>query len=72
MRDAFATELFKLAKSNRDVIFITADLGFGVFDKFAKAIEQVKEYCPASDEAKLPPKIVKDSVSKQINPTPNP
>ncbi len=38
MRDAFASELFKLAKSDKDVMFITADLGFGVFDKFAKAI----------------------------------
>ena len=38
MRDAFASELFKLAKSNKDVMFITADLGFGVFDEFAKAM----------------------------------
>ena len=38
MRDAFATELFKLAKSNKDVTFITADLGFGVFDEFAKVM----------------------------------
>ena len=38
MRDAFASELFKLAKSDKDVMFITADLGFGVFDEFAKAI----------------------------------
>ena len=38
MRDAFASELFKLAKSNKDVIFITADLGFGVFDEFAKKL----------------------------------
>ena len=38
MRDAFASELFKLAKSNKDVMFVTADLGFGVFDEFAKAM----------------------------------
>ncbi len=38
MRDAFASELFKLAKSNKNVMFITADLGFGVFDKFANAM----------------------------------
>lgn len=36
MRDAFASELFKIAKSNKDVIFMTADLGFGVFNEFAK------------------------------------
>ena len=36
MRDAFAEELYQLAKKDKDLIFITADLGFGVFDKFSK------------------------------------
>ena len=40
MRDAFAEQLFNLAKKNKDIIFITADLGFGVFDKFAKTFPE--------------------------------
>ena len=35
MREAFADELYKLAKKDKSIFFITADLGFGVFDKFA-------------------------------------
>ena len=37
MRDAFASELFKLAKSNKDVIFInSSDGGFGVLMNLQK------------------------------------
>ena len=41
-------------------------------DKFANAKEKVNEYWPAKEEAKLPPKIVKDSVSKNIKPPAKP
>ena len=37
MRDAFSSDLFKLAKKNKNVMLLTADLGFGVFDKFASS-----------------------------------
>lgn len=37
MRDAFAKQLYNLAKKDKDIIFITGDLGFGVFDEFAKS-----------------------------------
>ena len=36
MRDAFADQLLKLAKKNKDLIFITGDLGFGVFNKYVE------------------------------------
>lgn len=35
MRDAFVKALTELAEEDRKVFFITADLGFGVFDEFA-------------------------------------
>ena len=35
MRDAFLDELTLLAEADPEVILITGDLGFGVFDKFA-------------------------------------
>ena len=35
MRDEFSEELFKLASKDKNLIFITADLGYGVFNKFA-------------------------------------
>ena len=41
-------------------------------DKFANAKEYVNEYWPAREDAKLPPKIVKDSVNKYNNPPANP
>lgn len=34
MRDSFVKALEELAHTNKDLVFITADLGFGVFDKF--------------------------------------
>lgn len=37
MRDAFVQALHRLASSNPSVTLITADLGFGVLDSFAKA-----------------------------------
>jgi len=36
MRDAFVNQLTVLAENDQDVMFITGDLGFGVFDKFAE------------------------------------
>lgn len=36
MRNAFASKLAELAKSDERVILITADLGFGLFDDFRK------------------------------------
>lgn len=36
MRDAFVKQLTALAEKDPDVMFITGDLGFGVFDDFAK------------------------------------
>ncbi len=35
MRDAFVDQLTRLAKKDRNIFFITADLGFGVFDDFS-------------------------------------
>jgi len=34
MRDAFVDSLFDLALSDKNVVLLTADLGFGVFEKF--------------------------------------
>ena len=34
MRDAFVSALTSLAENDKDVIFLTGDLGFGVFDEF--------------------------------------
>ena len=36
MRDAFVNQLTRLARNDPDVMFLTGDLGFGVFDNFAK------------------------------------
>lgn len=36
MREAFAKQLYSLAKKDKNIFFITGDLGFGVFDNFAK------------------------------------
>ena len=36
MRDAFVEQLTALAENDPDVMFVTGDLGFGVFDDFAK------------------------------------
>ncbi|RPF75034.1 MAG: transketolase [Rickettsiales bacterium TMED289] len=36
MRDAFVKQLNKLAEKDKKIFFITADLGFGVFDEFSK------------------------------------
>ena len=34
MRDSFITSLHKLAEKDKDIVLLTADLGFKVFDKF--------------------------------------
>ena len=34
MRDAFLSSLTELAEHDRDIVLLTADLGFGVFEKF--------------------------------------
>jgi transketolase len=36
LRDAFVKRLNELASEDKSLIFITADLGFGVFDEFSK------------------------------------
>ena len=36
MRNAFVEELTLLAESDPDVVLITGDLGFGVFDEFSE------------------------------------
>jgi len=36
MRDAFVKQLTELAEKDESIFFITADLGFGVFDNFAE------------------------------------
>lgn len=36
MRNAFVATLTELAEADRDVVFITGDLGFGVFEEFAE------------------------------------
>ena len=36
MRDAMMEAMFELAESNSDVMLLTADLGYGVFEKFAE------------------------------------
>ncbi len=38
MRDAFIKSLFNLAKKDKDIILLTADLGFGIFDEFEKRL----------------------------------
>lgn len=40
MRDAFVNKLTQLAKSDKKIYFITADLGFGVFDDFSERFPQ--------------------------------
>ena len=36
MRDAFVKKLTELAREDSDIMFLTGDLGFGVFDDFEK------------------------------------
>ncbi len=36
MRETFFTELYEIAKKDKNVILITGDLGYGLFDKFRK------------------------------------
>ena len=36
MRDSFVKAIEYLAASNKDVLLITADLGFSIFDNFKK------------------------------------
>ena len=36
MRDAFASQLILEARKNPDIILVTGDLGYGVFDDFEK------------------------------------
>lgn len=38
MRDAFAQELLALARSDDRVVFVTGDLGFGVFEEYRAAV----------------------------------
>ena len=38
MRDVFAKTLLEEAKKDKNVILITGDLGFGVFDEFQKEL----------------------------------
>lgn len=38
MRNAFATELLSAAEKNSDIILLTADLGFSVFEKFEEKL----------------------------------
>ena len=37
MRDNFLSSLHDLASENKDVVLLTGDLGFGVFENFAKS-----------------------------------
>jgi len=32
MRDTFQKEIIKISKKNKELMLLTADLGFGVFD----------------------------------------
>ena len=34
MRDAFVNTLTKLAENDKDIVLLTGDLGYGVFDNF--------------------------------------
>ena len=36
MRDTFISELINQAKNNKDLMLLTGDLGFGVFEEFEK------------------------------------
>ena len=36
MRDTFQKELINISKKNKNLMLLTADLGFGVFDEFEK------------------------------------
>lgn len=45
MRDAFVEEISEIAKKDKDLFFITGDLGFGVFEEFEK--EFPKQYLNA-------------------------
>lgn len=38
MRDKFIERLLLLAKNNRDIVLVTGDLGFGVFNEFRKEL----------------------------------
>ena len=44
MRYAFIQELTKLASKNKNIILLTADLGFTVFEEFAKKFP--KQFLP--------------------------
>ena len=36
MRDSFVDTLFRMACFDKDIVLLTADLGFGIFEKFEK------------------------------------
>jgi len=36
MRDSFVDTLFRMACLDKDIVLLTADLGFGIFEKFEK------------------------------------
>ena len=38
MRDNFLNSLTKLAENDKEIVLLTGDLGFGVFEKFEKKI----------------------------------
>ena len=40
MRDAFTTALTKLAEKDKNIVFLTGDLGYGVFDNFESRFNQ--------------------------------
>ena len=46
MRDAFLNKLTKLAEADKDIVLLTADLGFGVFEKFEDGLFVISKIPP--------------------------
>lgn len=53
MRKTFATELVKQAKQNPDIMLLTGDLGYGMWDQFRKELPQQFINCGASEQAMM-------------------
>ena len=53
MREKFATDLYELMKSDKNIVFITADLGFGLFDKIKKELPDQFYNVGAAEQAAM-------------------
>lgn len=53
MRRSFADELLKHARENRDIILLTGDLGYGMWDEFAQTLSAQYINCGAAEQSMM-------------------